>query len=442
MTDSKSCLDLTDDIHLYLKRLAEKAEFSNRVYELLVVALEKPLMDHHSSFDFVTRMPKNAPLWMHEGWDTKHIKHFTPSKALDIKVRHIRDWIEDAVMRKADWLREMDVKGYPLRLLHTDSLDDVLREADIDTPKIEHIAFQSNDIDDVSFQYELEHKDISVIHEFDDGFRVVKLLTGVAGAREAFFMNHAAGSEAYDDYFMNNEYDVRASVYSLRDQSNAPHITFEMFDDDLQLILCEGRENTWPGEQYVHKILSFLHEIGADLSDFANNSGYMFHDGQVCDVLKLPDGANIEGNLKITHRPEFRCPKKLNVSGIFAYDTMQKPFIRPCVRARIYRERFQISDNVMKVIDYKRNMETVRTEAWSIRHNGKHVYHKEDGPAITHFDLDTGVAVDKFWYSKGLLHREGGQPAVEFLSPDGEIQELYWYHEGQEVKSKIIKYRK
>ena len=53
-------------------------------------------------------------------------------------------------------------------------------------------------------------------------------------------------------------------------------------------------------------------------------------------------------------------------------------------------------------------------------HDLKKNLHREDGPAIEHYNGD------KFWYKNNLLHRDNDLPAIEFKSGC-----KFWYQNGK-----------
>ena len=61
-------------------------------------------------------------------------------------------------------------------------------------------------------------KDIEVILDFKDGFKIVKLVGENAYKREGFLMRHCVA-----DYFGKD-----VEIYSLRDKKNIPHATMEI----------------------------------------------------------------------------------------------------------------------------------------------------------------------------------------------------------------------
>ena len=97
--------------------------------------------------------------------------------------------------------------------------------------------------------------DIEPFMELDDGMRIVKLLTAHAFKREGFLMRHCAGSMA----------PANATIYSLRDRSNEPHVTFEVTKggDTIQQIKGKGNGSIHP--HYIDNTLKFLTRVGLEI---------------------------------------------------------------------------------------------------------------------------------------------------------------------------------
>jgi len=94
-------------------------------------------------------------------------------------------------------------------------------------------------------------KDVKVVLDFKDGFKIVKLVGENAFKREGFLMCHCAGSY----------HGKGKEVYSLRDKDNMPHATMEK---DQQI---KGKGNGDICPRYVDYVVKFLEHIGMTVSD-------------------------------------------------------------------------------------------------------------------------------------------------------------------------------
>jgi hypothetical protein len=94
-------------------------------------------------------------------------------------------------------------------------------------------------------------KDVEVILDFKDGFKIVKLVGENAFKREGFLMCHCAGS-----YHGKN-----TEVYSLRDKDNMPHATMEKNQQ------IKGKGNGDISPRYVHYVVKFLEFTGMTVGD-------------------------------------------------------------------------------------------------------------------------------------------------------------------------------
>ena len=92
---------------------------------------------------------------------------------------------------------------------------------------------------------EEKSEDIEVIKDFDDWFKIVKLVWKNAFDREWFLMRHCVASY----------YNSDTTIYSLRDKDNIPHATLEEWQQ------IKGKGNGSINPRYVHYIVSFLEEI-------------------------------------------------------------------------------------------------------------------------------------------------------------------------------------
>ncbi len=94
-------------------------------------------------------------------------------------------------------------------------------------------------------------EDTEVVLDFEDGFKIVKLVGKNAFEREGAIMGHCVASY----------YGKEKEIYSLRDKNNVPHCTMEK---DQQI---KGRGNGDIHPQYVHYVVKFLEHTGMTVGD-------------------------------------------------------------------------------------------------------------------------------------------------------------------------------
>jgi len=95
-------------------------------------------------------------------------------------------------------------------------------------------------------------EDITTIHDFGDGTRIVKLMTPAAYKREGFLMSHCVGSYS----------PTTSTIYSYRDAENLPHVTFEVRTEGRAIQQVKGKGNGPIHPRYIHPVLAFLQTLG------------------------------------------------------------------------------------------------------------------------------------------------------------------------------------
>lgn len=126
--------------------------------------------------------------------------------------------------------------------------------------------------------------DVELLHSFEDGSRIVRLLTKTAFQREGFLMSHCVGGY--------NPASADVHVYSYRDHKNIPHATFELQKKDNQIVQIKGKGNGSIHPRYIHPILIFLQKIGITVrSKEMANLGYHHVSEEVMPFVSMIDGA-------------------------------------------------------------------------------------------------------------------------------------------------------
>jgi hypothetical protein len=84
---------------------------------------------------------------------------------------------------------------------------------------------------------EVEGIDFKIISSFDDGFKIVQLLTPKSLDNETCYMNHCVGKGSYDEKLEEG----KIKIYSLRDERNNPMATIEVENDTVKQV--KGKQN-------------------------------------------------------------------------------------------------------------------------------------------------------------------------------------------------------
>jgi len=98
----------------------------------------------------------------------------------------------------------------------------------------------------------------ATVHEFNDGYKVVKLLKRDAFRREGDLMGNCIWSHGY---FSKHERGERV-FYSLRDENNEPHVTFEAtHKEPVKFIQVEGKASAGIGRRVLPKYQPYVDEF-------------------------------------------------------------------------------------------------------------------------------------------------------------------------------------
>ena len=119
--------------------------------------------------------------------------------------------------------------------------------------------------------------DLEPFMELDGGMRIVKLLTENAFRREGFLMRHCAGGMS----------PASATIYSLRDEGNNPHVTFEVTMDGETVQQIKGKGNGSIHPRYIENTLKFLERVGLKIrpGDMVN-LGYQHVPSAAQDMMR------------------------------------------------------------------------------------------------------------------------------------------------------------
>jgi len=132
--------------------------------------------------------------------------------------------------------------------------------------------------------------DIEVFMEFDNGFKMVKLIGENAYKREGFLMGHCVGGYFGRSY---------STIYSLRDNKNNPHATIELYHENSSINQVKGKGNGSIHPAYINYLLEFFARINVEVrSSELYNLGYKKLEQKTFELIQ-----NIEG-LKFLERSD------------------------------------------------------------------------------------------------------------------------------------------
>jgi hypothetical protein len=396
----------------------------------LLLALEKPLRKDKRHLVPLKRLPEQMPEWLTAQQNAAAFHDFAPSEDLNRKVSHIRDWIEASLHRREPWLEHVDAQGRPLKLLKLGSLEQALHEADKDGEKQRQkhkLAVPS----DSSFEYEILHRDIHIVHTFDNGYKIVQILTKVGAARESYLMQHCIADGAYDDDFPDKNPAPLYAFYSLRDSGNNPHATLEVDTQTQYVRQCVGKQNIAPISKYAPYLLDFMKAFQL-IYENTSWMGWIFHDGHTYPIEALPEGYTYTGTLDIRPYVDFKCPKNLTVSGVLVMDALQRPFLEPCliVNGTIV-EHYRIDSQTAKVVKHHHAFGRIQSESWLSPETG---LHRDGAPAYIDYDPGTGRVLFQKWCEHGKLHRLDGPALQHWNSTSGSLMSESHYIDGHYIK--------
>jgi len=253
----------------------------------------------------LTKLPEGATGWLCESFAAgAEIHEFASDAALDGRVRHVADWIAASVFNDEAWLKDLDDRGRPKKLLKIGSLAQAEAEAD---KAMRRFAFKA-----AAAQY-VEVEGEETVMTFANGNRIVRLLSPAALDRESAMMGHCVGQGAYDATVA----DRSRSIYSLRDGRGQAHVTFDIEERQRALLQCKGKGNLPPVGRYLPEIRAFVERERVELREAAGFTGLVEDTaGRIHSVGALPKGLSVPGSLDLREmRSVTALPEDLKVAG-------------------------------------------------------------------------------------------------------------------------------
>lgn len=234
----------------------------------------------------------------------KQVKSTRGTLDLDVtpEDEHIRDWLLAAVRNGEEWLENVDALGRPRKLMKFGSKAQIVQEAD----KAMRIFAQKNR------EVQLAEGDEELVHEFDDGWYVVRLTSPRSLDRESGEMQHCIGQGGYDAKVVDR---LNYAYYSLRSPFGKAHATMEVSVPEGMPMQLQGKQNEEPIPEYFDRMLEFMKVAGIVPVQLHVMSKWVFDtDHKRHDIGNLPEDVILIGNLDLMFK-EISLPKRMTVLG-------------------------------------------------------------------------------------------------------------------------------
>ena len=163
-------------------------------------------------------------------------------------------------------------------------------------------------------------QDTKIIMNFDDGYKVVRLMTPVALDKESEYMGHCVGYGEYDVNVLSGT----TEFYSIRDANSEPHVTIAV--EEGRIVQCRGKGNKGISTKYVPYARKFVLEKDIDPSYDAKNMGLCIDiEDNIYDFYNIPaDTMFRHFDLSIMDFPELPDLSNCTVLGRFSCDKNPK----------------------------------------------------------------------------------------------------------------------
>ena len=215
---------------------------------------------------------------------------------------HIRDWLLAAVRNGEKWLESVDAQGRPRKLMKFGSKAQIVQEAD---KAMRKFAQKNREL-------QLAEGDEELVHEFGDGWYVVRLITPRSLDRESGEMQHCIGQGGYDDKVADR---LNFAYYSLRSPFGKAHATMEVNVPKGVPLQLRGKQNEEPIPEYFDRMLEFMKVVGIVPVQLSAMSKWVFDtDHKRHDIEKLPENITLIGSVSVMWK-DIEFPKRLTVLG-------------------------------------------------------------------------------------------------------------------------------
>lgn len=218
----------------------------------------------------------------------------------DEQLRHIADWLRAALTNDEPWLKNVDDRGRPKKLMKFGSVYAIVREADKAMLK----AAQKLRV------VKLADGDEELVETLQDGYYVVRLLTPTALDRESAEMQHCIGNGGYDEYLECDKHEF----LSLRDKAGRPHVTMEIENGCVTQL--QGKQNAVPVKKYRDLLIPFIKVQKLQVDIPAYRLGYVIDiHGDWHRIDELPEGLEVEGSVNLARTYVSSIPRGLKVGS-------------------------------------------------------------------------------------------------------------------------------
>jgi hypothetical protein len=158
--------------------------------------------------------------------------------------RDVVDWFKLAIINNEPWLRNVDQRKRPKKLLKFGSMEAL--QAEVEKQLARRLAKQRSLV--------LGPLDESIVVDGED-YHIKRLLTSRALEEESRAMRHCIGHGAYDDAL----HDDQCLLLSLRDKRGIPHATLEVRSG--MVVQFRGKANSVPKEEYFEAVLDLMPQL-------------------------------------------------------------------------------------------------------------------------------------------------------------------------------------
>ncbi|MBY3433304.1 hypothetical protein HFN89_03880 [Rhizobium laguerreae] len=216
---------------------------------------------------------------------------------------HIRDWLVGAVIRHDAWLDRVNADGVPLKLAKSGRFEQIVDEANKAMRKLNSRGVATS-------------IDSEVVHEFANGYRIVRLNTSAELEAESAMMQHCVGQGAYHGA-------VEAGltgIYSLRDPAGKAHVTIEVDVGQNSVEQVKGKQNDIPRRDYFAMVTQWLNMREFEFGCNDHPTGFAVdRSGKLVDIAQLSEGTVFNGVISIdcSENSIPHLPENLTVTGDF-----------------------------------------------------------------------------------------------------------------------------
>lgn len=282
----------------YISGLASNKPPEN-VSKWITSRLRSWIQNKYSNTNKVIKLPKYSPRWASDSFNRGELYNVTLTSKFKQGIDHAIAYLKT---------QEGD-------LLHISVEDAIIKGEE----RIKEIVKNATT--------EERPEDVETIHVFEDGCKVVSILTQQGLKREGNLMSHWYGDEQYG--YINKIKNGQIHIWSFRDNNNLPHATLEynvrrknIRHIKLKYNGCVKAEHVTHLKKFFDLLLTenkvwYLGGCRADdiVWHFAREDNIIEIDGAWYDLTKLPEGLNTHGDLDLSCRKITSPPEALKVGG-------------------------------------------------------------------------------------------------------------------------------